>query len=161
MPRKGGIYVVCATACGGGYAFEFIVVEFVTDTSLLTTREQVHLDWLFSLSADFRYNLCPTGSSWLGMIHTAEAKAAISAAQSGVNNSFFGQTHTAEAKAAISAAQSGVNNGFFGHTHTAEAKAAISAAQSGVNNSFFGQTHTASSIEQNILNQPNRMPVYV
>jgi hypothetical protein len=27
-------------------AFEFIVVEFVTDTSLLTTREQLHLDWL-------------------------------------------------------------------------------------------------------------------
>jgi len=26
-------------------AFEFIVVEFVKDTSLLTTREQVHLDW--------------------------------------------------------------------------------------------------------------------
>src|SRR3954453_23430537 len=32
-------------------AFEFIVVEFVEEaTSILTTREQVHLDWLFSLS---------------------------------------------------------------------------------------------------------------
>jgi len=45
--------------------FEFIVVEFVADTSLLTTREQIHLDWLFSLSSELRYNICPTAESRL------------------------------------------------------------------------------------------------
>jgi group I intron endonuclease len=63
--------------------FEFIVVEFVEDTSLLTTREQVHLDWLFSLSSEFRYNICPTAGSWLGCTHTAEAKAKMSKAHIG------------------------------------------------------------------------------
>ena len=51
--------------------FEFIVVEFVEDTSLLTTSEQVHLDWLFSLSSELRYNICPTAESRLGTTHTA------------------------------------------------------------------------------------------
>src|SRR3954467_6117962 len=52
-------------------AFEFLVVEFVENTSLLTTREQVHLDWLFSLLEDLRYNICSVASSWLGCTHTA------------------------------------------------------------------------------------------
>jgi len=68
-------------------AFEFIVVEFVEDTSLLTTREQVHLDWLFSLSKNLRYNICPTAESRLGTTHTPEAKSAIGAALIGNTNS--------------------------------------------------------------------------
>jgi len=123
-------------------AFEFIVVEFVKDTSLLTTREQVHLDWLFSLSFELRYNICATASSMLGYTHTAETKAAISAANTG-------RTLTAEAKAAIGAASaarnSGENHPMFGKTHTAEAKAAISAALAGENNPMFGNTHTAET----------------
>jgi len=80
--------------------FEFIVEEA---TSLLTTREQVHLDWLFSLSSEFRYNICPTAESRLGTTHTAEAKAAISSANSG-------RTHTAETKALMSEAKMGNTN---------------------------------------------------
>jgi group I intron endonuclease len=85
-------------------AFEFLVVEFVTNTVLLTAREQEYLDWLFSLSEDLRYNFCSTANSTLGYTHTAESKALISEYQSGENNSFFDHTHMAEAKAAISAA---------------------------------------------------------
>jgi len=91
-------------------AFEFIVVEFVVDTSLLTTREQVHLDWLFSVSSELRYNICPTAESRLGTTHTAESKAAISAAGLG-NTNRLGTTHTAETRAKISAAGLGNTNG--------------------------------------------------
>jgi len=94
-------------------AFEFIVVEFVEDTSLLTTREQVHLNWLFSLSADLRYNLCPTAGSWLGYTHTAETKAQMSA-------SHLGLTPTAEAKVLMSVRNCLGNTNRLGTTHTAE-----------------------------------------
>src|SRR3954467_10346527 len=87
-------------------SFEFIVVEFVEDTSLLTTREQLHLDWLFSLASELRYNICPTAESRLGTTHTAESKAAIGVASaarnSGENHPMFGKTPTAETKAAMS-----------------------------------------------------------
>jgi len=89
-------------------AFEFIVMEFVKDTSLLTTREQLHLDWLFSLSSEFRYNILSTASSLLGYTHTAETKAAMIG-----NTNRLGTTHTAETRAAMSASHLGL-------THTAE-----------------------------------------
>jgi len=101
-------------------AFEFVVVEYVTDTSLLTTREQVHLDWLFSVSSELRYNICPTAESRLGTTHTAESKAIMSKSQqqvdrSGENHPIHGKTHTAETKAAISATK-------LGTTHTLKLK---------------------------------------
>jgi len=85
-------------------SFEFLVVEFVAETSLLTTREQLHLDLLFNLPKDLRYNICPTASSWLGCTHIAETLARISVARLG-NTYRLGTTHTPEAKAAISAAK--------------------------------------------------------
>jgi hypothetical protein len=36
--------------------FEFIVVEFVLDITMLLDTEQKWLNWLFNLSRDFRYN---------------------------------------------------------------------------------------------------------
>jgi len=138
-------------------AFEFLVVEFVTETSLLTTREQLHLDWLFNLSSEFRYNICPTASSMLGYTHTAEAKAAIGAKTSVAllgNTNCVGIIISAKTKAAIGAANSGVNHPMYGKTHSAETKAAMSAAK-------FGTTHTAESIEQIRINQPSRMSIFV
>jgi group I intron endonuclease len=125
-------------------AFEFIVVEFVEDTSLLTTREQVHLDWLFSVSSELRHNICPTAESRLGTTHTAESKALMSKSQqqvnrSGENHPIHGKTHTAETKAAISATK-------LGTTHTAETKAKTS-------ESIIGNT--------NGRNQPSSKSVYV
>jgi len=74
-------------------------VEFVKDTSLLTTREQVHLDWNPCLSEDLRYTFCPTASSWLGATHTAETKALIRESIVGNTNALgntnrLGTTHT-------------------------------------------------------------------
>jgi hypothetical protein len=77
-------------------AFEFIVVEFVEGTSLLTPREQLHLDWLFSLASELRYNICPTAESRLGTTHTAETKAKMSARKSGENHPMYGKTLSAE-----------------------------------------------------------------
>lgn len=36
--------------------FEFIVVEFVPDITMLLDTEQKWFNWLFNLSRDFRYN---------------------------------------------------------------------------------------------------------
>src|SRR4051812_33741194 len=77
------------------------VIEFVEDTSLLTTSEQLHLDWLFSLSSELRYNICPTAESRLGTTHTAETKAKMSERKLGNTNSLgntgrLGIPHTAE-----------------------------------------------------------------
>jgi len=123
-------------------SFEFLVVEFVADTSLLTTREQLHLDWLFSLSSESRYNICPTAESRLGTTHTAETKALMSKSQqlvdrSGENHPIHGKTHTAETEAAISAA-------LTGKTHTYDSKALMSERQLG-NTNRLGKTHTAES----------------
>src|SRR4051812_46099856 len=140
-------------------AFEFIVVEFVEDTSLLTTREQVHLDWLFSVSSELRYNICPTAESRLGTTHTDESKALMCERKSGGNNPKSGKTHTAETKAAMSAQKLG-NTNRLGTTHTAETKAKMSAAKMG-NTHFLGKTQTAESIDLNRLNQPSRISVFV
>jgi len=118
-------------------AFEFIVVEFVEDTSLLTTSEQVHLDWLFSVSSELRYNICPTAESPLGI------------------------TRTAATKALMSERKSGGNNPMAGKTHTAESKALMSERISGGNNPMTGKTHTAESIDANRINQPNRVSIFV
>src|SRR4051812_45960840 len=141
-------------------AFEFIVVEFVEDTSLLTTREQVHLDWLFSVSSELRYNICPTAESRLGTTHTDESKALMCERKSGGNNPMSGKTHTAETKAAMSERKSGGNNPMSGKTHTAVTKAKMSEAKMG-NTPFLGKTHTAESIDLNRLNQPSRISVFV
>jgi hypothetical protein len=38
-------------------SFEFIIVTYVTDITMLLDTEQKWLDWLFNLSRDFRFNL--------------------------------------------------------------------------------------------------------
>jgi len=102
------------------------------------------------------YNFCAVAYSSLGYIHTAEAKAAISAAHAGENNPIFGKTHSAETKAAISATKPGT-------THTAETKGAISAGLMGNTNRLgkTGYTHTAESIDLIRINQPSRMSIFV
>jgi len=96
-------------------SFEFLVVEFVTDTVLLTAREQEHLDWLFSLPENLRYNFCPTAESRLGTTHSAETKALMSEGKSGDNHPMYGKTHTAESKALMAERK-------LGTTHTLKQK---------------------------------------
>jgi len=144
--------------------FEFLVVEFVTDTSLLTTSEQVHLDWLFSLPLNMRYNVCSIADSRLGSTHTAETKAAISAANTGrtlsaetkalMSKSHLGSTHSAESKALMTERK-------LGTTHSAETKALMSERKSGENHPMYGKTHTAETKGLIRLNQPSRKSIFV
>jgi len=46
-----------------------------TNQANLLALEQKHLDWLFSLPAEFRYNFNPIAGSSLGYKHTDEARA--------------------------------------------------------------------------------------
>jgi hypothetical protein len=74
-----------------------LVQEYTWDPDLtedenaanLLAQEQVWLDWLFSLPADFRYNFnpiadCPPDTT--GTVHSDKTKAKISAAMLGVNS---------------------------------------------------------------------------
>ena len=97
------IYLQNAIRKYGIENFEYIVIEFITDTSLLIAAEQRYLDMILP---DSRYNFNPTADSRLGPSHSAETKAAIS-------------------------------------------------------DSRKGKTHSAESNAQNLINQPNRITVYV
>lgn len=73
--------------------FVFAVVENIPlsqnseeNRALLLSREQYYLDWLFSLSAEYRYNFLSTAGTSLGYRHTEETLAKISVAQKGANN---------------------------------------------------------------------------
>jgi len=70
--------------------FTFSVIELVTK-DLLLSREQHWLDWLFSLSPNFRYNFAPTAGSCLGTTRSSETRKKISAAMSGSNNLNYGK----------------------------------------------------------------------
>jgi group I intron endonuclease len=74
-----------------------------------------------------RYNFCPSAGSCLGVVRSAETKAAISAAR-------LGTTRSAETKAAISESLKGEKSPIFGKSPSAETKAAISAALKGNTN---------------------------
>jgi hypothetical protein len=71
--------------------FEYFVIAFVTDKELLIKEEQKYMDMVPS---NLRYNFCPTAGSCLGVVRSAETKAAISAAR-------LGATHSVETKAAL------------------------------------------------------------
>lgn len=65
--------------------FTFKVIE-QCDKSLLFSREQHWLNWLFDLPENLRYNFSPTADSPLGVKHTPETRAKISAAKVGNTN---------------------------------------------------------------------------
>jgi group I intron endonuclease len=76
--------------------FSFCVVEFYevdpevsqeTNKANLLAMEQKHLDWLFSLPKELRYNFNPTANSRLGATHSDDTRAKISKAHTG-------KTHT-------------------------------------------------------------------
>jgi group I intron endonuclease len=106
-------HLQAAIALYGLENFEYFVISFVTDKGLLIKEEQKYMDMVPS---NLRYNFCPTAGSCLGVVRSAETKAAISAAR-------LGATHSVETKAAIS-------NALKGTTRSAETKAAIGAALS-------------------------------
>jgi hypothetical protein len=103
--RNGSVsnsHLQAAIALYGLENFEYFVIEFVTEKGLLIKEEQKYLDMVPS---NQRYNFSPTAGSCLGVVCSAETKAAMSEAQKG-NTYRLGTTHSAETKVAIGAALS-------------------------------------------------------
>jgi group I intron endonuclease len=120
-------HLQAAIALYGLENFEYFVIEFVTEKEQLIKEEQKYMDMVPS---NQRYNFCPTAGSCLGVVRSAETKAAIS-------NALKGTTRSAETKAAISEAQSESikgNTNRLGTIHSTDTKAAISAALKGNTN---------------------------
>lgn len=101
----------------GEDAFEFVVLE-ECPIDCLIEREQYHLD----LHSD-KYNIAPVAGSWLGLSHSSETKAKISASRTG-------QTVSPEARAKMSASRIG-NKNAVGTVHTPETRAKWSAQRMG------------------------------
>jgi group I intron endonuclease len=93
-------HLQAAIALYGLENFEYFVIEFVTEKELLIKVEQKYLDMVPS---NQRYNFSPTAGSCLGVVRSAETKAAIS-------NAIKGTTRSAETKAVISEAIKGNTN---------------------------------------------------
>lgn len=97
----------------GFSAFEFSILEYVSDPKDLLTREQYYLDTFRPWDHSVGYNVCKTAGSRLGMKHSAETKAKISANQIGKKQLFetiekrrlalVGQKRTEEVKKRLSA----------------------------------------------------------
>jgi len=147
--------------------FSFCVVELYevysevcpppVDTSQETNKanllavEQKHLDWLFSLPKELRYNFSPiAGAPIAGRTHTPESKAQMSYANTG-------KIHTPESKAQMSDSKSGANNPMFGKTHSDDTRAKISKAMSGANHPMYGKSGELSplSIQVNVYSLDN------
>lgn len=98
----------------GEDAFEFVLLEECTVDQLIE-REQYYLDTTPNL-----YNINKIAGSWLGMKHTDETKAKISA-------SGKGREVSQETRSKISAGNKG-NSNWLGRKHTPETREKISAA---------------------------------
>lgn len=103
-------------------AFEFGILSRVPREELIA-EEQYWMDLHCSYNPNFGYNKAPKAGNTLGVKHTDEARAKISAAR-------MGGTHTGEARNKISVGQMG-NQYALGHIVSAEVRAKISAAQMG------------------------------
>jgi group I intron endonuclease len=109
----------------GEAAFSFQILE-EWEPQFLRSMEQW---WMNMLRPE--YNMAPNVRNPLGMHHSLEARAKMSAALVG-NKKFLGHHHTAETKAKISAANKGKNKGkqnALGHKCTPEARLRMSTSQ--------------------------------
>jgi len=87
----------------GEVAFEFKILELVSDSSLLLSREQYWMDKLVSHNRDKGFNIRKRAESNFGLKHTPETIEKISQGNigknswmTGENNPFFGKKHTEE-----------------------------------------------------------------
>lgn len=99
-------------------AFSFEVLKVVADKSQLIAYEQQFIDQLKPA-----YNLAPLAGTCLGVKHTPEHKARISARLTGEGNHWFGKVppcatmpRSAEVRRKLSEMHSGVGNPMFGVT---------------------------------------------
>lgn len=140
----------------GESCFTFEVIEYVADKSLLIDREQFWIDYYLA-ATPYGYNVAPKAGNCLGVKHSAETKAKVSAAgigrkmprdsvergaaaRTGRKNSaesiarMTGKPFTDERKANIS-------KGKLGKKHSPEANARKSAVS-------IGRRHTQETIEK-------------
>ena len=105
----------------GKNAFEFSILEICSKESLIN-REQYHLDILWTLGKEHRFNIVPVAGSNLGMIHSQDTRARISKAKKGASLNFT-QDQIEKFR------QDMLGNTFaLGYRHTEESKAKISRA---------------------------------
>src|SRR5689334_23139740 len=103
-----------------------------TNQANLLDLEQKHLDWVFSLPDNFRYNFSSiAGAPIAGRTHTPETRAQMS-------DSHTGKTHSEKTRAKMSDSRTG-------KTPTPETRAQMSDSQqlvdrSGANNPMYGRT---------------------
>ena len=118
----------------GEDVFEFEVLG-LWEPEFLVSMEQ----WWINMLAP-EYNIAPVAGNTLGVKHTDESRANMSAAQRGrvftedhkanLSAAQIGRKHTAKTKAKLSAAMAG-NTHAIGYKHTKESLAKQSAAQTG------------------------------
>uniref|UniRef100_A0A6H1ZD43 GIY-YIG domain-containing protein n=1 Tax=viral metagenome TaxID=1070528 RepID=A0A6H1ZD43_9ZZZZ len=105
----------------GKEAFNFSVLELCNKENLIN-REQYHLDRIWELNREHRFNIVPTAGSNLGMFHSLEVRAKISKAKSGVSLNFTQEQIEKYRQNMIG------NTLALGHRHTEECKAIIGEA---------------------------------
>src|SRR4051812_16526236 len=120
------VHLQNAINCYGLENFVFVVVEVLkvdpelsleSNKANLLAMEQKHLDWLFSLPANLRYNFSlVAGAPIAGRTHSEESLAKMSDSKSGANNPMYGRT--------------GANHPMYGKTHTPETLAKMSDSKS-------------------------------
>jgi group I intron endonuclease len=106
-----------AWAKHGTDAFVFSILDYVPDISDLLAREQHWIDLFQACDPIAGFNLCPIAGSALGVKHTAQTRAKISARR-------LGAVHSTETRAAISAA-------LMGRSPTQETREKLRAANAG------------------------------
>ena len=144
----------------GEGVFIFKTLERV-EPEMLLEREQHYLDTLKP-----EYNIAPIAGSPLGVRHTNEARANMSAAHAGKRNHNYGKHHSEDTKQKISMGMVGKQNhnkphsketkrktskALMGHQVSEETRAKQSAAKRGKPSSFKGKHHTAKT-KQKISN---------
>ncbi len=122
----------------GEAVFRFEILETTPDSADLITIEQYYLDWL-----EPEYNVLKIANNRLGVKHSLEARARMSAAHTGhvasdetkakMSTSHTGMPRTIETRTKISATLKGrvLSTGNKGHHHSEEARARMSAAHKG------------------------------
>jgi len=147
----------------GETVFTFALLEQIEDTSQLIVREQYYLDTL-----NPEYNISPTAGSPLGVQHTDEARANMSAAHIGERNHNYGKHHSENIKQKISKSMMGkqspmqgkhhndetkrkTSKALMGHQVSEKTRAKQSTAKKGKQSSFKGKHHSAKA-KQKISN---------
>ena len=126
----------------GEQSFMFWILEDVDDEFKLIEREQ---RWMDEFSPE--YNICRVAGSCLGMKHSPEARAKMSAAN-------LGKKITPEQRVKISTSLLGKPSAMKGKKHTPETRAKISIGNLGRKHSFEARAKISAAMKRyKILHQ--------